>query len=39
MSETYKEGETQRYIRFAYSGINEDQIEEGLGKLKSYIEG
>jgi aspartate/methionine/tyrosine aminotransferase len=30
--------ETQRYIRFAYSGIDEDQIEEGLAKLKPYFE-
>ena len=32
-------GETERYIRFAYSGIDVDQIEEGLGKLKSFFEG
>lgn len=32
------EGETERYIRFAYSGINLDQIEEGLGKLKTFLE-
>jgi aspartate/methionine/tyrosine aminotransferase len=32
-------GETERYIRFAYSGINTDQIEEGIGKLKSFLEG
>jgi len=31
-------GETERYIRFAYSGINLDQIEEGLGRLKSFLE-
>ena len=30
-------GETNKYIRFAYSGINEDQIREGLGKMKGYI--
>jgi len=29
--------ETQRYIRFAYSGIDEDQIEEGLALLKQCI--
>jgi aspartate/methionine/tyrosine aminotransferase len=32
-------GETERYIRFAYSGINTDQIEEGLGRLKGFLEG
>jgi aspartate/methionine/tyrosine aminotransferase len=32
-------GETERYIRFAYSGINTDQIEEGLSHLKGFIEG
>jgi aspartate/methionine/tyrosine aminotransferase len=31
-------GEPQRYIRFAYSGIDVDQIQEGLGKLKQYLE-
>ncbi len=31
-------GETERYIRFAYSGIDIDRIEEGLGKLKAYLE-
>lgn len=31
-------GETDRYIRFAYSGINLDQIEEGIGKLKQFLE-
>ena len=31
-------GETGRYIRFAYSGIDLDQIEEGLGKMKAYLE-
>jgi len=30
--------EKEKYIRLAYSGINVDQIEEGLGRLKSYIE-
>ena len=33
------EGEDDRYIRLAYSGIDVDQIEEGLGKLKKWIEG
>lgn len=32
-------GETEFYIRLAYSGIDIDQIEEGLAKLKSFIEG
>jgi aspartate/methionine/tyrosine aminotransferase len=30
--------ETDHYLRLAYSGINIDQIEEGLTTLKSYIE-
>jgi len=29
-------GEKEMYIRFAYSGIDLDQIEEGLGKLKAW---
>ena len=32
------DGETEKYMRFAYSGINPDQMEEGLLKLKSFIE-
>jgi len=31
-------GETRRYVRIAYSGIDVDQIEEGLGKLRSWVE-
>lgn len=31
--------ESDLYIRFAYSGIDVDQIEEGLTKLKTYLEG
>ena len=31
-------GETHRYIRFAYSGIDVPDIEEGLAKLKAYWE-
>jgi len=31
-------GETDYYIRLAYSGIDVDQIREGLGKLKAYME-
>jgi aspartate/methionine/tyrosine aminotransferase len=31
-------GETERYVRFAYSGIDADQIQEGLAKLKSFLE-
>ncbi|MFH1591569.1 MAG: aminotransferase class I/II-fold pyridoxal phosphate-dependent enzyme [archaeon] len=29
--------ETHKYIRFAYSGIETDQITEGLSKLKAFI--
>jgi len=32
-------GEKEYYIRLAYSGIDTSQIKEGLGKLKSFIEG
>lgn len=32
-------GETDKYVRFAYSGIDTDQIEEGLTKLKTFLEG
>lgn len=31
-------GESERYIRFAYSGIDLDQIEEGLARFQSWIE-
>jgi len=31
-------GETEKYIRFAYSGINIDQIQEGLAQLKKFLE-
>lgn len=31
--------EDRYYIRLAYSGIDTDQIEEGLGKFKEYVEG
>lgn len=31
-------GETQRYLRFAYSGLRTDGIREGIGLLKSFIE-
>ena len=30
-------GEEQQYIRFAYSGINADDITEGLGELGDWI--
>ena len=30
--------ETDYYIRFAYSGINENDINEGMAKLKKYFE-
>jgi len=29
--------ETQKYIRFAYSGIEIPEIREGLGKFKEYV--
>ena len=32
-------GEKDHYIRLAYSGISQDDIREGLGKLKTWIEG
>jgi aspartate/methionine/tyrosine aminotransferase len=32
-------GETEQYIRFAYSGIDVDEIREGLGRLKAWIDG
>ena len=31
-------GETERYVRLAYSGIDVDQIQEGLGKLKKFLQ-
>jgi aspartate/methionine/tyrosine aminotransferase len=31
-------GETERYIRFAYSGIDIDDIQEGLSRFQSWIE-
>lgn len=31
-------GEKEFYIRLAYSGIDKDQIEEGLAKFKAFIE-
>ena len=31
-------GETEHYIRFAYSGIDVEMIEEGLEKMKCFIE-
>ena len=32
------EGEKNAYIRLAYSGIDTSEIEEGLAKLKTYIQ-
>jgi len=32
------EGEDQYYMRLAYSGVGTAQIQEGLGKLKAFIE-
>jgi aspartate/methionine/tyrosine aminotransferase len=31
-------GETNRYIRFAYSGIDINDIEEGLSRFKKWAE-
>ena len=31
------EGEKEHYIRFAYSGIGIEDIEEGMGRLKEYL--
>jgi aspartate/methionine/tyrosine aminotransferase len=31
-------GEERRYVRFAYSGISTERIEEGLGRLKAWAE-
>jgi aspartate/methionine/tyrosine aminotransferase len=33
-----QEDETHQYVRFAYSGINVEDIREGLIKLKQWIE-
>jgi len=30
-------GETEQYIRLAYSGIDLSQIEEGMKKLKKFL--
>ena len=32
-------GEATRYVRLAYSGIDEDRIREGLARAKAWIEG
>jgi len=32
------EGERRIYLRLAYSGLGTDQIKEGLGKMKAFIE-
>ena len=32
------EGETEKYIRFAYSGISPENIKEGIALMKEYIE-
>lgn len=32
------DNEVEKYIRFAYSGINPEEIEEGMEKLKAYLE-
>ena len=31
------DGETEYYLRLAYSGVSTAQIEQGLGKLKAFI--
>jgi aspartate/methionine/tyrosine aminotransferase len=31
-------GETEQYVRFAYSGISVDDIQVGIGKLREWIE-
>lgn len=35
---TPRAGETNRYLRVAYSGIDQPLIEEGLSRLKQYLE-
>ncbi len=32
-------GETRKYVRFAYSGIDIDRIEKGMKRLKGYLDG
>ena len=32
------DGESEYYLRLAYSGVSTAQIQEGLGKLKALIE-
>jgi hypothetical protein len=31
-------GETEQYVRFAYSGISVEDIQLGIGKLREWIE-
>jgi aspartate/methionine/tyrosine aminotransferase len=33
-----QQDEKQKYLRLAYSGINADQIIEGLNRLKNFLE-
>ena len=33
------EGEKDCYLRLAYSGIDIDEIREGLGRFKAFVEG
>jgi aspartate/methionine/tyrosine aminotransferase len=33
-----REGETEYYLRLAYSGLDTEQIEEGLGKMRTLVE-
>ena len=34
-----QQGEPEKYIRFAYSGIDVDEINEGIARMKAYLEG
>jgi aspartate/methionine/tyrosine aminotransferase len=34
-----QKGEQAQYIRLAYSGISAEDIREGLGRLKAWIDG
>ena len=34
-----QQGEPENYIRFAYSGIGVDEINEGISKMKAFLEG
>ena len=34
---TPRDNEDRQYIRFAYSGITVEKIDEGMGKLKKFL--